>query len=79
MGRNHCILFNELVILVLGRYGVLRARMNSTEVLVKDRDRTASGERRSGCDEAGEAVVVRVGQFMVEDSGREGWGKGRNW
>ena len=40
VGSNHGNLPNEIIFLVLGRYGVLRARMNSTEVLVRDRDRT---------------------------------------
>ena len=76
MGSNHGNLFNDLIILVRGRYGVLHAIMNSTGVGVGDRYGTMSGAGRRGCDETGEAVVGRGRQYMVEDSGREGWGKG---
>ena len=80
MVRNHGNLSNELVILVRGRYGVLHVIMNSTGVGVgvRDGDGTTSGGKRSGCDETGEAGVGRVRQCMLEDSGREGWGKGHS-
>ena len=72
---NHGNLFNALVILVRGRYGVLHVIMNSTGVGVGDGDGTTSGAVRIGCDETGEAGVGRGRQCMVEDSGREGLGK----
>ena len=74
MSSNHGNLFNELIILVWGHYGVLHVIMNSTGV--GDRYGTTSGAGRRGCDETGEAGVGRGRQCMVEDSGREGWGKG---
>ena len=44
MGSNYGNLFNDLIILVWGRYGVLHAIMNSTGVGVGERDKNASGE-----------------------------------
>ena len=78
MGSNHGNLFNDLVILVWGRYVVLHVTMNSTVVGVGDRERTGSRGKRMGCDETGEAGVGRGRQFMVEGSGRKGWGKGHS-
>ena len=58
MSSNHGKLFNELVILVRGCYGVIHNIMNSTGVGVGDRDRNTSGAGWSGCDETEEAGVV---------------------
>ena len=55
MSSKHGKIFNGLVILVQGRYGVLHVIMNSTGVGVGDGDGTTSGAGRSGCDETGEA------------------------
>ena len=54
-------LFNEIVILVQGRYGVIHVAMNSTGVgvVVGDKDRTVSGEGWIGCDETEWAGVGR--------------------
>ena len=72
MSSNHGNLFNELVILVQGRYGVLHVTMNSIGlgVVMGDRDGTGSGSGWSGCDETGEAVVGSGRKCMVEGSRR---------
>ena len=63
MSSKYGNLFNELVILVRGHYGVLHITMNSmgvgVGVGVGYRDRTRSGAGWSGCDETGEAGVWR--------------------
>ena len=79
MGSNHGNLFNEIIVLVWGRYGVLHVIMNSTGVGGGDGDGTISGIGWSECDDTGEAGVGRVRKCRVEDTGREGWGKGHSW
>ena len=59
MGSNLGNLFNEIIILVWERYRVLRVIINSTGVGVVDRDGTASGVGRSGCDETRKAGLGR--------------------
>ena len=75
MGSNLGNLFNEIIILVRGRYGVLHVIMNSTGVGVGYRDRTANSARWRGRDDTGESGVGRVRQCMLEDTEREGFGK----
>ena len=70
MNSNHGNLSNELVILIQGRYVVLHVIMNSTGVVMGDRDGTGSGSGWSGCDETGEAVVGSGRKCMVEGSRR---------
>ena len=60
MGSNYGNLFNELIILVRGRYGVLHVIMNSTGVGMVEGDRNASGEGWIGRDYTGEAGLGRV-------------------
>ena len=79
MGSNHGILFNEIIVLVWGRYGVLHVIMNSTGVGGRDGDGTISGIGWSECDDTREAGVGRLRQRRVEDTGREGWVKGHSW
>ena len=56
MDNNHGNLSNELIILVRGRYGVLRVIMNITGVGVGFGYgyRSASGAGWSGCNDTGE-------------------------
>ena len=51
IGINHGNLFNKLIYLVQGRYGVIRAEVNGTGVVVGDDDGNVSGSGRcgSGC------------------------------
>ena len=44
-----------------------------------DGDGTISGIGWSECDDTGEAGVGRVRNCRVEDTGRDGWGKGHSW
>ena len=55
MSINHGNLFNDLVILVWGRYVVLHVTMNITGVGVGvgDRDGTTSGGKGRVCDKIG--------------------------
>ena len=73
VGSNHCNLFNEIIILVRGRYGVLHIKTNITGVGFGDR--TASGAGWRGSDETGETRVGRGRQCMGADTWREGWEK----
>ena len=70
MGSNLGNLFNEITILVQGRYGVIHAKMNSTRVGVGDRDRTTNGAVWRGCDDTGEAGVGKGRQCVLGDTGR---------
>ena len=53
MGSNLGNLFNAIIILVRGRYGVLHVIMNSTGVGVGYRDGTVNGAVWRGRDETG--------------------------
>ena len=70
MGSNIGNLFNAIIILVRGRYGVLHAKMKSTGMGVGYRDRTANRARLIGCDDTGEAGVGKGRQCVLEDTGR---------
>ena len=61
MNSNYGNLFNDIVILVRGHYGVLHVKINSTGVgvVMGDRDRTGSGAGWSGCNKTGEVGVGR--------------------
>ena len=72
MGSNHGNLFNELNILVRGRYGVLHVIMNRTRLGTGDGDMNTSGVVYSECDETGKAGVGRRRKCRVEDTGK-GW------
>ena len=65
---NHGNLFNELVILVRGRYGVIHIIMNITGVGVGDRDETASRSGWRGFDDIWESGVVSARQLRIEDT-----------
>ena len=70
MGSNLGNLFNEIIILVRGRYGVIHVIMNSTGMGVGYRDRTANRAVWRGRDDTGEAGVGKGRQCVLGDTGR---------
>ena len=79
MGSNLGNLFNGIIILVRGRYGVLHVIMNSTGVGVGYRDGTVNGAVWRGRDYTGKAGAERVRQCVLEDTRMELLEKYHSW
>ena len=77
MGINHSNLYKKIITLVQGRYGLLHAEVNGTEV--GDGGVTASESGRSGRDRTGEVIMGGRRQSRGAGIRREGQRKYRHF